>query len=174
VNAPAFAPLARLNALSPEEARAELLRCCGASRWAEGMVRARPFRDASHLLAEGERLWASMGPEDWHEAFRHHPRIGDLSRLRERFASTASWSSQEQLGVADAKESVLQALAEGNRAYEERFGFIFLVCASGKSAAEMLSLLRERLKHEPAQELRIAADEQCKILRIRLEKLLAP
>jgi len=166
--------VARLNALPAEEARAELLRCCGASRWADAMVHARPFRDAAHVLAEGERLWATTGPEDWHEAFRHHPRIGDISRLRERFASTASWSSQEQGGVAGAEEAVLQGLAEGNRAYEERFGFIFLVCATGKSAAEMLALLRERMKNEPGHELRVAAAEQGKILRLRLEKLLAP
>jgi 2-oxo-4-hydroxy-4-carboxy-5-ureidoimidazoline decarboxylase len=164
---------ARLNALPAEEARAEMVRCCGASRWADAMVRARPFRDAQHVLAEGERLWAAMGPEDWHEAFKHHPRIGDISRLRERFASTATWSSQEQRGVAGASEEVLQGLAEGNRAYEERFGFIFLVCATGKSAAEMLALLRERMKNTPEDELRIAAGEQGKILRIRLEKFLA-
>ncbi len=170
----AAGPVARLNALSAEEARAELLRCCGASRWADAMVRARPFRDAAHVLAEGERLWATTGPEDWHEAFRHHPRIGDISRLRERFAATASWSSQEQGGVAGAQEAVLQGLAEGNRAYEERFGFIFLVCATGKSAAEMLALLHERMKNEPGHELRVAAAEQGKILRLRLEKLLAP
>jgi 2-oxo-4-hydroxy-4-carboxy-5-ureidoimidazoline decarboxylase len=167
-------PVARLNALPPEEARAELLRCCGASRWADAMVRARPFRDSAHVLAEGERVWASTGSEDWHEAFRHHPRIGDISRLRERFASTASWSSQEQGGVAGAEEAVLQGLAEGNRAYEERFGFIFLVCATGKSASEMLALLRERMKNAPEHELRVAAAEQGKILRLRLEKLLAP
>ncbi|HSP81662.1 MAG TPA: 2-oxo-4-hydroxy-4-carboxy-5-ureidoimidazoline decarboxylase [Myxococcaceae bacterium] len=165
--------VSRLNALPPEEASAELLRCCGSTRWAEAMMRARPFRNVAHLLVEAESLWEIMGPEDWLEAFRHHPRIGDLSRLRERYAATSAWSTQEQKGVVGADESVLQGLAEGNRAYEERFGFLFLVCATGKSAEEMLALLRERLKNEPEQELRIAAAEQGRILRIRLEKLLA-
>lgn len=166
--------LRRLNGESHEEAKAELLRCCGASRWAEAMVRARPFRDAEHLFAEAEWLWSQTKPEDWHEAFKHHPRIGDVEKLRERFASTADWSSREQSGVAEANEEVLRGLAEGNRAYEEKFGFIFLVCATGKSAEEMLDLLRERMNNPPDEELRVAAREQFRITRLRLEKLLAP
>ncbi|MFP2905705.1 2-oxo-4-hydroxy-4-carboxy-5-ureidoimidazoline decarboxylase [Pyxidicoccus sp. 3LFB2] len=165
--------LERLNKLLASEARAELLRCCGSSRWADGMVRSRPFRDAEHLFAESAWLWKQTGPEDWREAFTHHPRIGDVSQLRAKFASTASWSSQEQGGVSGADEAVLQGLAEGNAEYERRFGFIFLVCATGKSAAEMLELLRARLDNAPDEELRIAAEEQAKITRIRLEKLLA-
>lgn len=165
--------VARLNTLLAVDARAELLRCCGSSRWADGMVRARPFRDAEHLFAEAAWLWAQTGPEDWHEAFKHHPRIGDVSQLRAKFAATATWSSQEQGGVTGADEAVLRGLAEGNTEYERRFGFIFLVCATGKSAAEMLALLRARLDNPPDEELRIAAGEQAKITRIRLEKLLA-
>jgi 2-oxo-4-hydroxy-4-carboxy-5-ureidoimidazoline decarboxylase len=115
-----------------------------------------------------------MGEADWREAFTHHPRIGDVSKLREKFASTATWSSQEQKGVSGASEETIQALAQGNRAYEEKFGFIFLVCATGKSAEEMLALLRERMPNDAAAELRIAAGEQAKITRIRLEKLLHP
>jgi 2-oxo-4-hydroxy-4-carboxy-5-ureidoimidazoline decarboxylase len=102
----------------------------------------------------------------------HHPRIGDVSKLREKYKATATWSSQEQRGVQEASEEVLQGLADGNREYEARFGFIFLVCATGKSAGEMLALLRERMNNEPEAELRIAAGEQAKITRIRLEKLL--
>jgi 2-oxo-4-hydroxy-4-carboxy-5-ureidoimidazoline decarboxylase len=166
--------LAQLNKLPLSEARAELLRCCGSSRWADGMVRARPFRDAEHLFSEAAWLWEQTGPEDWYEAFKHHPRIGDVSQLRAKFASTASWSSQEQGGGRGADEAVLQGLADGNAEYERRFGFIFLVCATGKSAAEMLGLLRARLDNPPDEELRIAAGEQAKITRIRLEKLLAP
>lgn len=165
--------LERLNHLLPSDARAELLRCCGSSRWVDGMVRARPFQDAEHLLKEADWLWSQTGPEDWHEAFKHHPRIGDVSQLRARFASTATWSVQEQGGVSGAGEAVLQGLADGNREYEQRFGFIFLVCATGKSAEEMLGLLRARLNNPPDEELRIAAGEQAKITRIRLEKLLA-
>jgi 2-oxo-4-hydroxy-4-carboxy-5-ureidoimidazoline decarboxylase len=165
--------LARLNKLLPSEAKAELLRCCGATRWADAMVRARPFRDAEHLYSEAAWLWEQTGPEDWHEAFKHHPRIGDVSQLRAKFAATATWSSQEQGGVSGADEAVLNGLAEGNAEYERRFGFIFLVCATGKSAAEMLGLLRARMDNPPDVELRLAAGEQAKITRIRLEKLLA-
>jgi 2-oxo-4-hydroxy-4-carboxy-5-ureidoimidazoline decarboxylase len=165
--------LERLNKLPAAEARAELLRCCGSSRWTDGMVRARPFRDAEHLFSEATWLWEQTGPEDWHEAFKHHPRIGDVSQLRAKFAATATWSAQEQGGVSGAGEAVLQGLADGNREYEQRFGFIFLVCATGKSAEEMLGLLRARLHNPPDEELRIAAGEQAKITRIRLEKLLA-
>lgn len=165
--------LERLNKLLASEARAELMRCCGSSRWAEGMVRSRPFRDAEHLYSEAAWLWKQTGPEDWREAFTHHPRIGDVSQLRAKFAATANWSSQEQGGVSGADEAVLQGLADGNAEYEKRFGFIFLVCATGKSAAEMLGLLRARLDNAPDEELRIAAEEQAKITRIRLEKLLA-
>lgn len=165
--------LHRLNTLAPEAAREELLRCCGSSRWVEAMVRARPFRDVEHVLSEAGWLWEQTGPDDWQEAFKHHPRIGDVSSLRAKFASTATWSSQEQGGVNGAAEAVIQGLADGNKAYEERFGFIFLVCATGKSAEEMLGLLRARLGNPPDEELRLAAGEQAKITRIRLEKLLA-
>ncbi|MFY1830456.1 2-oxo-4-hydroxy-4-carboxy-5-ureidoimidazoline decarboxylase [Myxococcus fulvus] len=165
--------LERLNTLSTDEARAELARCCGASRWADAMTKARPFRDAEHLFSEASSQWSRTGPEDWREAFTHHPRIGDVASLRAKFAATANWSSQEQGGVSGAGEEVLQGLADGNKAYEERFGFIFLVCATGRSAQEMLGLLRARLGNAPDEELRIAAGEQAKITRIRLEKLLA-
>lgn len=163
----------RLNGLSLEEARAELLRCCGATRWADGMARARPFRDAEQVRQEADWLWGQTGPEDWEEAFKHHPRIGDVEQLRARFAATAQWASQEQSGVQGASEEVLRGLAEGNREYEQRFGFIFLVCATGKTAEEMLELLRARLNNPPDEELRIAVGEQGKIMRIRLEKLLS-
>lgn len=166
-------PVERLNRATPEEARAELRRCCGSTRWADAMVAARPFGSRDALLAEAERQWANTGPEDWREAMTHHPRIGDVSKLREKFAATAHWSTQEQRGVAEATDEVIAGLARGNREYEEKFGFIFLVCATGKSAAEMLALLRARLPNPPEVELRVAAAEQAKITRIRLEKLLS-
>jgi 2-oxo-4-hydroxy-4-carboxy-5-ureidoimidazoline decarboxylase len=133
----------------------------------------RPFADAKALLASADEVWASLGPVDWKEAYAHHPRIGDKQALRERFAATRQWAAGEQAGVSGASESVLDALAEGNRDYESRFGHIFIVCATGKSAEEMLALLRARLGNDPKTEERIAAAEQAKITRIRLEKLLA-
>lgn len=166
--------LERLNKGSPEEARAELMRCCGCLAWADAVVARRPFADEAALLSAADEEWARTSEAHWREAMTHHPRIGDVSKLREKFAATATWSSQEQQGVGAASEETLHALAEGNRAYEDRFGFIFLVCATGKGADEMLALLRSRLDNPLPDELRIAAGEQAKITRIRLEKLLSP
>ncbi|ATB43816.1 hypothetical protein CYFUS_009296 [Cystobacter fuscus] len=165
--------LAWLNGQPAEQAQVEFSRCCGSTRWAEAMTRARPFASEAALYERAEALWAQTGPEDWREAMTHHPRIGDVSRLREKFKATGAWSEQEQQGMRGAGEDVIQALADGNREYEARFGFIFLVCATGKSASEMLGLLRERMNNPPDQELRVAAGEQGKITRIRLEKLLS-
>ena len=119
-----------------------------------------------------DTIWWDLGDGDWLEAFTHHPRIGaDVAKLRERFAATASWSEGEQAAVGQASEEVLQALAEANVAYEARYGYLFIVCATGKSAAEMLAILQERMDNPPANELRIAAGEQAKITHLRLEKL---
>jgi 2-oxo-4-hydroxy-4-carboxy-5-ureidoimidazoline decarboxylase len=164
--------LAELNELSQAQAFAAFERCCGARAWVERMCAARPFASAEALLAEAERQWEALGEREWREAFAHHPRIGDVEALRKRFASTAAWAADEQRGAAAADEDTLAALANGNRLYEERFGCIFIVCATGKSAAEMLALLEARLGNEPAHELRVAAGEQGKITRLRLEKLL--
>ena len=165
--------LPRLNDRPAAEARAELLRCCGSSRWVEVLLAQRPFTDASSLYAAADSVWWDLEPADWREAFAHHPRIGERD-FRARFASTEGWAAGEQAGVAGAPEELLTALAEGNQAYEERFGYIFIVCATGKSAEEMLALLLQRLAHPPQDEIRIAAGEQAKITRIRLEKLLSP
>jgi len=166
--------LEQLNRLDPKAARAELERCCGSKRWVKHMSEARPFRDRKALLAAADRAFDGFEREDWLEAFAHHPRIGDLASLREKYASTAAWAEQEQRGAAAAAESVLAALAEGNRAYERRFGYIFIVCAFGKSADQMLALLVERMPNSPERELFIAAEEQMKITWLRLEKLLEP
>jgi 2-oxo-4-hydroxy-4-carboxy-5-ureidoimidazoline decarboxylase len=165
--------LSRLNALAAPEAREALRWCCGASRWVDAMAARRPFPDAHALFAAADEVWAGLGPADWSEAFSHHPRIGDKGALRERFAATRHWAAGEQSGVSAASEEVLDALARGNRDYEARFGHIFIVCATGKGADEMLGLLRQRLGNDPEAEARIAAAEQAKITRIRLEKLLA-
>src|SRR5262245_3611897 len=137
--------LKRLDGLAPEQAAAAFLRCCGSRRWAETMERGRPYVDEPSLFAAADRAFALLVREDWLEAFSHHPRIGDRGSLAARFPTTAGWSASEQGGVSAADEEVLDALLRGNREYEARFGHIFIVCATGKSAQEMLALLRERL-----------------------------
>lgn len=161
-----------LNRLPEAEAREAFARCCGASRWVERMVARRPFVGVRSLLGIASGFWMGLGPDDWREAFTHHPRIGDLASLERRFASTADLAAREQSAVATASRVVLEALAEGNRAYEERFGYIFIVFASGRSAEEMLALLKDRLGNDPEAELKVAAKEQWKIMRLRLDTML--
>jgi 2-oxo-4-hydroxy-4-carboxy-5-ureidoimidazoline decarboxylase len=165
--------LDELNHLPEAEAIAALTKCCGAHRWVNKMAHRRPYRDEADLLAAADETWEHLGPEDWQEAFTHHPKIGDLDALRAKFASTKEWASGEQAGTEQASEEVLQGLAQGNADYEARFGYIFIVCATGKSAQEMLDLLRARLANPPEREIHVAAAEQAKITRLRLEKLLA-
>ncbi|MBX2802247.1 MAG: 2-oxo-4-hydroxy-4-carboxy-5-ureidoimidazoline decarboxylase [Myxococcales bacterium] len=161
-----------LNGLDEDRARAELTRCCGATRWVAAMLAARPFTSRPHLLGHAEHVWWHLGDGDWLEAFGHHPRIGaDVEALRARFPETAEMSEAEQAGVRDADSATLTALAEGNQAYSSRFGFDFIICATGASAEQMLARLRERLENRPDDELRIAAAEQAKITRLRLESL---
>jgi allantoicase len=155
-----------LNALPPAEAAEALRSCCASSAWAEQLIVRRPFADFAELTDTADAVWAGLGPDDWLEAFAAHPRIG------ERSAST--WSGQEQAGTAAADQATLDALVEGNEDYEERFGHVFLICATGKSAAQMLAALRGRLGNDPDTELRVAADEHRKITRIRLDKLVRP
>jgi 2-oxo-4-hydroxy-4-carboxy-5-ureidoimidazoline decarboxylase len=166
---------AMLDAATPREARAMLLRCCGASRWVDQMLQRRPFGGDETLLRCADDVWARMRRADVLEALAAHPEIGtNLEALRQRFADTAEWSGQEQAAVAGARESTLLALRDGNVRYRERFGHIFVVCATGKSAEQMLAHLNARLGNDPETELEIAAAEQSKITRIRLEKLQAP
>jgi len=164
----------RLDTLLREEAEAELLACCGARAWAAGMAARRPFGSLAAVLTAADEVWRGLAPSDWLEAFKAHPRIGEkkAETAADPRAPGAAWAEKEQGGVAAAGAETLHALAEGNRAYDERFGHIFIVCATGKSADEMLALLRARVGNEPATELGIAAEEQRKITRIRLEKLL--
>jgi 2-oxo-4-hydroxy-4-carboxy-5-ureidoimidazoline decarboxylase len=165
--------LEEFNGLPPDAAREALMRCSGCRAWVEPMLARRPFASLDQMLDTARTLWTSLGADDWREAFSHHPRIGDLESLQRRFASTASLAAREQSAVAAASRETLEALAEGNRAYEERFGYIFIVFASGRSADEMLSILRERLANDPASELRNAADEHWKITRLRLDGMLS-
>lgn len=163
---------AHLNALDEAAARVALTRCCGASRWVQRMVSARPFADDATLLDVAKAHWAAMAEADILEAFGHHPEIGaNIEALREKFAATAQWSAGEQASVATASEDTLVALRDGNVAYRQRYGFIFIVCATAKTAEQMLALLRERMHNERAEELAIAAGEQAKITALRVAKL---
>jgi OHCU decarboxylase len=159
-----------LNALETATAIRELLRCCGSRRWAEQVAAARPFSNVEQLVARADVVLDSLDREDWLEAFAARPRIGGPGGAGR--ADGAAWSDQEQAGAQSASREERERLAARNREYESRFGHIFIVCATGKSAGEMLSLLEQRLANDPAQELRAAADEQRKITYLRLAKLL--
>lgn len=140
----------------------ELRKVCASSRWVEAMLAARPFASWEAMIDTATRIWLSLDEADWLEAFAAHPRIGEKK---------PGWSAQEQSGTHAASDDTKAALAEGNRAYDDKFGFVFLICATGRSAGEMLANLRERLQHDRATELRIAAEEHAKITALRLEKL---
>ena len=158
----------RIDRASDQEARELLRTCCGSDRWIERMVSLRPFGTTESALQAARDAWFALEPADWIEAFGHHPRIGDRDALRRKFASTRELSEREQSGVNEAGEEVLSALLQGNKDYENRFGYIFIVCATGKSAEEMLQLLRARLINPPEQEILVAAEEHAKICELRL------
>jgi OHCU decarboxylase len=162
----------RLNEVSANNAEAEFLKCCGSQRWAQAMTAARPFHDLDELLAKADRAWWSLNEADWLEAFRAHPKIGEKKAAATQSAEAQKWSAQEQSGVAQASAATISELAERNQEYEDRFGFIFIVCASGKSSEEMLAIINDRIRNDTEIELRTAAAEQSKITRLRLEKLL--
>src|SRR5262245_29835749 len=166
-----MAPWQRLDSATEGDARAMLARCCGSTRWIDRMLSRRPFGSQETLLSTARDVWFALDSSDWREAFQHHPKIGDRDALRTRFAATRSLSESEQSGVAGAPDDILDGLAEGNADYERRFGFIFIVCASGKTAEEMLGLLRSRIDNDPAREVQIAAAEQAKITEIRLASI---
>ena len=159
---------AGIDGLSPDAARAFLLRACGSSRWADRMVARRPFGSNARLLRAARIEWFGLTEADWLEAFSHHPRIGDRASLAARFPASHDLSAAEQAAVGQARADVLSALAEANESYFSRFGFIFIVCATGKTAEEILAVLRARLPNDRATELRIAAEEQAKITALRL------
>ena len=167
-----------LNSLSADEATDELLQCCGSRLWAGQMADERPFSGPEELREKAAHIWASLDSHDWLEAFRSHPKIGDnkpttSEENKDQLHSGArKWSEQEQAGVRNAKEETLDHLAQLNRKYEAKFGYIFIVCATGKSSEEMLTILRERLENDTTKELPIAAAEQAKITDLRLKKLL--
>ncbi|HWN10614.1 MAG TPA: 2-oxo-4-hydroxy-4-carboxy-5-ureidoimidazoline decarboxylase [Pyrinomonadaceae bacterium] len=166
------ANLKRLNLLPASEAEGELLKCCGSRYWARQVAAARPFTSVEELTGKAEQFWWDLQPDDWLEAFHSHPKIGEKKAAAKTALAAQKWSAQEQSGVESSDEQVLNALAKLNRAYEEKFGFIFIVCATGKTSAEMLQLLRERLENPREVELRNAAAEQAKITELRLRKLI--
>ena len=132
-----------------------------------------PFRHEAELLRAADEIWWRLSPEDWLEAFRSHPKIGEQKAAAATSAASRSWSSKEQAGISEASADTKELLAELNRRYEEKFGFIYIVCATGKSSEDLLSILQQRLSNDPETELRIAAGEQAKITDLRLHKLLA-
>lgn len=164
--------LQRLNSLGTPEAESELLKCCGSREWAGRVTAARPFESMADLIAKADRIWWSLGPRDWLEAFHSHPKIGEQKAAAATAVEAHRWSEDEQSGTRDSAQQTMAVLAELNHEYEEKFGYIFIVCATGKSSEEMLAMLRERLGNSPEQELQIAAAEQAKITRLRLGKLL--
>lgn len=163
--------LEQLNRALPEEAEAAFVSCCGSRRWAKKMTKARPFADISELLRQAEEIWQSLAPEDWLEAFAAHPKIGAKKAAREATAQSAEWSRSEQSATQSATDSERDELEKLNYLYEDKFGFIFIVCATGKTTGEMLEICRRRLANAADAEIRIAADEQRKITEIRLKKL---
>ena len=163
--------LQRLNELSDGNARQTLLAVCGSGQWADRMIASRPFASAEALFAAADKNWFGLEKQDWLEAFSHHPRIGERNLAQPKFAATAVQSSKEQSGMAGASEAVRAEFASGNVDYEKKFGHVFLICATGKTGEEMLGSLRQRMKNDAATELRNAANEQSKIVRIRLGKL---
>ena len=164
--------LNEFNLLSPKQAQSELLKCCGSARWAAEVTAARPFENVDRLSAKADRIWSSLSTEDWLEAFRAHPQIGEKRAAAQQSEQAQTWSAQEQSRVANVAIDIKATLTNGNRQYQQRFGFIFIICATGKTAEEMLENLNLRLQNDRETELRTAAEEQRKITRLRLEKLL--
>lgn len=168
------AKLQRLNSMSHKAATAAFQTVCGSSKWANAMAKARPFANREALLSQSRTIGTTLDKDDWLEAFSHHPRIGEKKAAAGNTAQGSQWSTQEQAGVASAEAKTLDALAQGNQDYENRFGYIYLICATGKSAAEMLLMLQERMKNDPDTEIKVAAQQQELINQIRLEKMLTP
>ena len=162
----------RLNSLPANEAEIEFLKCCGSGNWARRMVQQRPFGSVQEITETADHIWWELEPHDWLEAFRSHPKIGERQAAAATSVEAQKWSEAEQAGTRDSAEQTMDALAQLNRVYDEKFGHIFIVCASGKTSEEMLAELRRRLNNEPSEELRIAASEQAKITRLRLNKLI--
>jgi 2-oxo-4-hydroxy-4-carboxy-5-ureidoimidazoline decarboxylase len=170
--------LSRWNRLAMAEAAKEILPCCGSTTWANGMAARRPIPDETALLAVSDETWRNLAKADWMEAFRSHPRIGETGMGESRTLQPApvqasAWAQHEQQSVAAASDAAKIELAKANREYEHRFNHIFIVCATGKSAEEILEILRNRLRNDQETELHAAAEQQRLITHIRLKKWLS-
>ena len=166
------AGLERFNRLSKQKAAKALLDCCASDKWAQQVRQRRPFSDRASFFVAADKIWSELPQEDWLQAFRHHPAIGAKKAKSKQSATASRWSAKEQSTAQSAPPGVLEALAEENKAYAKKYGYVFLICATGKTSEDILKALRQRMSNEPEVELRIAAEEQRKITRLRLEKLL--
>lgn len=156
-----------------QQLKEQLFKCCGCTVWVDLLAKKFPYNSVTKLKAESDKIWSSLSKADWLEAFTHHPKIGDVKSLEKKFASTAQWAIGEQASVGAATQIVLQKLKKMNDAYEKKFGYIFIVCATGKSADEMLAILKSRITNSAEEEIKIAAAEQNKITHLRIDKLFA-
>ena len=166
--------LGDFNDLSKKEKINGLIKCCSSESWANQLVEQFPFRNKDQLIRTSDDIWFNeCHILDWLQAFQGHPKIGDVNSLKEKYANTKDWAGNEQSGMDRANEQVIRDLAKGNDDYENKFGYIFIVCASGKSAQEMLDILNSRLPNDAFTELKIAIGEQAKITNLRIQKLLS-
>ncbi|MCX6292500.1 MAG: 2-oxo-4-hydroxy-4-carboxy-5-ureidoimidazoline decarboxylase [Bacteroidetes bacterium] len=165
--------IAELNILDDFTLKAELQKCCGSSSWVNKMISSKPFLRQEDLFTKSDAAWEDVTEKDLLEAFSHHPKIGDIANLEKKFASTKELAGNEQASIHVASRETIEHLAEGNREYENKFGFIFIICATSKSADEMLSMLTQRLSNDRITELKIASEEQHKITKLRLQKLIS-
>jgi 2-oxo-4-hydroxy-4-carboxy-5-ureidoimidazoline decarboxylase len=162
-----------LNILPAPQRSEELAKCCGSTAWVNKMMGLFPFEDMVEILESAEEQWFLCSEADWREAFSHHPKIGEKSSIDKNSTSAAKWEKDEQAGMESASQKVADSIREANELYEKKFGYIFIVCASGMSADEMLATVQVRLNNSPEVEIEVAADEQNKITKLRIEKLLA-
>ncbi|MBB6146138.1 2-oxo-4-hydroxy-4-carboxy-5-ureidoimidazoline decarboxylase [Silvibacterium bohemicum] len=164
--------LQRWNEFDVTTAESEILPCCGSRAWAQELAALRPFSEPEDLLQTSEDVWSRLDVADWDEAFASHPRIGERKSSQATTAPSAQFSSEEQRSAAGASADIQEQLKRANAAYEARFGRIYIVCASGKSAEEMLAILLQRLENDGVAELREAAEQQRQITQLRLRKWL--
>lgn len=164
--------LARWNALDPADAAREVLTCCGSQAWAIALAAQRPIADEASLIRISSSIWLSLAKEAWQEAFNSHPRIGQKHAQTHATKESLNWSSNEQHSALSADDATKLALEEANQRYEQRFGGIFIVCAAGKTSAEILTLLETRMRNDDATELREAVEQQRQITQLRLNRWL--
>jgi len=162
--------LEQLNSLLEERCIQELFKCCASKKWANNLTSQRPYKNVENLMETASREWFALGESEWLDAFSHHPKIGDKATILKK-ENANSFGKNEQASVLTASEQILNDLAQYNRLYADKFGFIFLIFAEGKSQEYMLSILKERISNTREQEIKNAAVEQDKIARRRLQKM---